>query len=97
MTDWNYFLVNICLSFNFLINPVCSRKEGDSATVFLTLFSQVQITKLLRNILWKQGLNHFSTPSTPEQTLSFFFFFFLVAEAILSVWHLGVIKHLYKE
>lgn len=69
MTDWNYFLVNIYLSFNFLINPTCTRKEDDGATVFLMLLSQMQVTKSLRSVLWKKGLKNFSMPSTPEQTL----------------------------
>lgn len=75
MTDWNYFLVNIYLSFNFLINTTCTRKEDDGATVLLVLISQMPVAKYPRSVLWKQGLKSSSMPSTAEQTLVGLWFF----------------------
>lgn len=87
MTDWNYFLVNIYLSFNFLINPVCSRKEGRGATVFLVLLCRQQ------NIWEKFQGSKVLNLSLRHQHQSKLLAFSLVAETILSFWR----KHLHKE
>lgn len=87
MTDWNYFLVNIYLSFNFLINPVCSRKEGRSATVFLMLLCKQQ------NFWELFHGNKVLNISLHHQHQSKLLAFSLVAETILSFWS----KHLHKE
>lgn len=68
MTDWNYFLVNIYLSFNFLINPIYSRKEDDSATVFLNTALPYASNKNVREMVHgNKVFKSLCTPLKPEQ------------------------------
>lgn len=73
MTDWNYFLVNIYLSFNFFINPVCSRKEDDGATVFLMLLSRMQVIQNLWEKFHGSGVLNISPCHQHQSKLLAFF------------------------